>query len=168
MIKTRIYLTSGSYVDVQEPFNEVNYVMMHSAPTWTFTLKTESGDPVCVARDHVAYFTTREQDKQQKQKAEQTLTYLEFCIAFDKHSPYHGPYACESHHGGVVIFTSASVPRQRMASLDSESRNWVFNAEAKILVFDDEELTLMAKLATTPPELRGEFDDERGGKRNDQ
>lgn len=99
---------------------------------------------------------------------EQTLTYLEFCKAFNKHSPYHGPYACESSHGGVVIFTSASVPRQRMASLDSESRNWVFNAEAKILVFDDEELTLMAKLATTPPELRGGFNDERGGKRNDQ
>lgn len=160
MIKTRIYLTSGSYVDVQESFNDVGYAMTHSAPAWTFTLKTESGDPVCVARDHVAYFTTCEQDKQ-KQKAEQAFTYLEFCKAFNKHTPFHGPYACESQASGVVIFTRASVPRQRMASL-SESRNWVFNAEAKILVFDNEELTLMAKLANTPPELRGGIDDERG------
>lgn len=158
MIKTRIYLTSGSHVDVQESFNEVNYVMMHSAPTWTFTLKAENGEQVCVARDHVAYFTTSKHGKQQK--AEQAFTHLEFCKAFNKHTPLHGPYACESQAGGVVIFTRASVPRQRMASLDSESRNWVFNAEAKILVFDDEELTLMAKLANTPPELRGGFNDD--------
>lgn len=153
MIKTRIYLTSGSHVDVQASFNEVNYVMMHSAPTWTFTLKAENGEQVCIARDHVAYFTTCDHDEQQK--TEQAFTYLEFAKAFNKHSPYHGPYACENSNGGVVIFTRASVPRQRMASLDSESRNWVFNAEVKILAFDDEELTLMAKLTTTPPELRG-------------
>lgn len=97
---------------------------------------------------------------EKQQKPEQAFTYLEFCKAFNKHSPYHGPYACESDNGGVVIFTSASVPRQRMARLYSESCNWVFNAEAKILVFDDEELTLMAKLAATPPELRGGIDND--------
>lgn len=160
MVKARIYLVSGSHVDVQESFDEVQYAMSHSAPAWTFTLKLENGEPVCLVRDHVAYFTTRDDDKQQKQKTEQAFTYLEFCKAFNKHTPYHGPYACESQAGGVVIFTRASVPRQRMARLDSESHNWVFNAEAKILVFDDEELTLMAKLATTPPELRRDFDDE--------
>lgn len=118
MIKTRIYLTSGSHVDVQEPFNEVNYVMMHSAPTWTFTLKTESGEPVCVARDHVAYFTTCDDGQQ---KTEQAFTYLEFIKAFNEISLVH--HACESSYGGVAIFDSPHVPCQKMASLGLESRN---------------------------------------------
>lgn len=149
MIKTRIYLTSGSHVDVQESINEVEYVMAHSAPTWTFTLKAENGEQVCVARDHVAYFTTHEKD-------EQTLTYREFIKAFNALN--HGPHACESSHGRVAIFTRAAIPCQKMASLGLESRVWVFEKEAKI--FDYDELTLMAKLATTLPELRGGFNDD--------
>lgn len=149
MIKTRIYLTSGSHVDVQESFDEVNYVMMHSAPTWIFTLKAENGEQVCVARDHVAYFTTCE-------KSDQTLTYREFVKAFNALN--QGPHACESSHGGVAIFTRAAIPCQKMASLGLESRVWVFEKAAKIFNYD--ELTLMAKLATTLPELRGGFNDD--------
>lgn len=100
MVKTRIYLTSGSHVDVQESFNDVNYAMAHSAPGWTFTLKTEGGDPVCVARDHVAYFTTREHDEQQGQKAEQALTYREF--AKDFNALGQGHHASHSSYGGAV------------------------------------------------------------------
>lgn len=149
MIKTRIYLTSGSHVDVQESFDDVGYAMSHSAPGWTFTLKLENGEPVSLVRDHVAYFTTYE-------KNEQTLTYREFIKAFNALN--RGPHACESSHGGVAIFTRKAVPCQKMASLGLESRVWVFEKAAQI--FDDDELTLMAKLATTLPELRGGFSDD--------
>lgn len=158
MIKTRICLTSGSHVDVQESFDDVGYAMSHSAPGWTFTLKLENGEPVSLVRDHVAYFTTCDHDEQQK--AGQAFTYQEFIKAFNALNL--GTHACESSHGGVAVFDSPSIPCKKMASLGLESRNWVFNAEAKILVFGGEELTLMAKLANTSPELRGGFDDERG------
>lgn len=156
MIKTRIYLASGSHVDVQESLDEVEYVMAHSAPGWTFTLKLESGEPACLVRDHIAYFTTYEQ------KTEQALTYREFIKAFNELSLVH--HACESSYGGVAIFDSPHVPCQKMASLGLESRNWAFGASTNS-VFNCEELTLMAKLATTLPELRGGFNDERGKRR---
>lgn len=151
MIKTRIYLASGSHVDVQESLDEVEYVMAHSAPGWTFTLKLENGEPACLVRDHIAYFTTYE-------KTEQTLTYREFIKAFNALNK--GTHACKSSHGGVAIFDSPSIPCKKMASLGLESRVWVFEKTAKIFNYD--ELTLMAKLATTLPELRGGFNDERG------
>lgn len=150
MIKTRIYLTSGSCVDVQESFNEVSYVMMHSAPTWTFNLKTESGDPVCVARDHVAYFTTREHGEQQKQKTEQTLTYREFFEAFSAVS--QGYHACPSSRGGATVVDPDG---NFNAELDPKGCGWSFCASARGYL-RYEELTLMAELANTPPELREE------------
>ena len=154
MVKTRIYLTSGSHVDVQESFNEVSYVMSHSAPTWTFTLKTESGDPVCVARDHVAYFTACEQDKQQKQKAEQALTYQEFVKAFNALGQGH--HASHSSYGGVVV---VDLDGSLEAGLDPNYCSWSFYTSARGYLRYDE-LTLMAKLAKTPPELRGEINDD--------
>ena len=154
MIKTRIYLTSGSHVDVQESFDDVGYAMSHSAPTWTFTLKTESGDPVCVARDHVAYFTAREQDKQQKQDTEQALTYQEFIKAFNVIGQGH--HASPTTAGGVVV---VGVAGYLEADLDPKDCGWSFYTSARGCLRYDE-LTLMAKLAKTPPELRGEINDD--------
>ena len=154
MIKTRIYLTSGSHVDVQEPFNEVNYVMMHSAPTWTFTLKTESGDPVCVARDHVACFTKLEHGKQQKQKAEQALTYQEFVKAFNEIGQGH--HASPSSSGGVVV---VDLDGYLKAELDPNDCGWRFYTSALGYLRCDE-LALMADLANTSPELRRGFNDD--------
>lgn len=156
MIKTRIYLTSGSYVDVQEPFSEVNYVMSHSAPTWTFTLKAENGEQVCIARDHVAYFTTCEHDEQQEQKAEQALTYQEFVKAFNAIGQGH--HASHPSYGGVVV---VGVAGYLEADLDPKDNSWSFYTSARGCLRYDE-LALMADLAKTPPELRGEIDDERG------
>ena len=156
MIKTRIYLTSGSHVDVQESFNEVNYVMSHSAPTWTFTLKAENGEQVCIARDHVAYFTTYEQDKQQKPKTEQTLTYREFVKAFNALGQGH-PASHPSSGGAIVVDLDGSLE----AELDPNGCYWSFYTSARGYLRCDE-LALMADLANTPPELRGGVDDERG------
>lgn len=149
MIKTRIYLTSGSYVDVQEPFNEVNYVMSHSAPTWTFTLKAENGERVCIARDHVAYFTACEQDKQ-KQKAEQTLTYREFVEDFNALGQGH--HASPTTAGGVVV---VDLDGSLEAELDPNDCSWSLYTSATAYLRCDE-LALMADLANTPPELREE------------
>lgn len=148
MIKTRIYLTSGSYVDVQESFNEVNYVMSHSAPTWAFTLKAENGEQVCIARDHVAYFTMCDDNK--RQKTEQALTYREFVKDFNALGQGH--HASHSSYGGAVV---VDLDGSFEAGLDPNYCSWSFYASARGYLRYDE-LTLMAKLAKTPPELRGE------------
>ena len=158
MIKTRIYLTSSSHVDVQESFDEVNYVMAHSAPAWTFTLKLENGEPVCLARDHVSYFTTCD-DGQQKQKTEQVLTYQEFTKAFN--TVGQGHHASPSSCGGVV---GVDLEGHLEAILDPDDCGWSFYTSARGYLRCDE-LALMADLASTPPELRGGFNDERGGKK---
>lgn len=149
MIKTRIYLTSGSHVDVQESFDDVGYAMSHSAPGWTFTLKLENGEPVSLVRDHVAYFTTHEQDKQQKRKVEQTLTYREFVKDFNILGQGH--HASHSSYGGAVV---VDLDGSLEAELDPNDCSWSFYTSARGYLRYDE-LTLMAKLANTPPELRG-------------
>ncbi|MBT9069203.1 hypothetical protein ACXO8X_02480 [Lactobacillus delbrueckii subsp. bulgaricus] len=45
-----------------------------------------------------------------------------------------------------------------VARLDPSSWHWLFECER---AYSGEELMLMAELAATPPELRGEVDDER-------
>lgn len=154
MIKTRIYLTSGSHVDVQESFSEVNYVMSHSAPTWTFTLKAENGEQICIARDHVAYFTTHDHDKQQKQETEQALTYREFIKAFNAIGQGH--HASPTTAGGVVVVGVAGYLK---ADLDPKDNSWSFYTSARGCLRYDE-LALMADLANTPPELRGGFNND--------
>lgn len=149
MIKTRIYLTSGSYVDVQESFSDVGYAMAHSAPGWTFTLKLENGEPVSLVRDHVAYFTTCEHDEQQEQKAEQALTYREFVEDFNALGQGH--HASHPSYGGVVV---VDLDGSLEAELDPKDNSWSLYTSARGHLRYDE-LTLMAKLAKTPPELRG-------------
>ena len=150
MIKTIIYLTSGSHIDVQEPLNEVEYVMAHSAPGWTFTLKLENGEPVCLVRDHVTYFTTYDHDKQQKQKAEQALTYQEFTKVFN--AVGQGHHASPSSCGGVVV---VDLEGHLEANLDPNDCGWSLYTSARGYLRYDE-LALMADLANTPPELREE------------
>lgn len=154
MVKTRIYLTSGSHVDVQESFDEVKYMMAHPAPVWTFDLKLENGEPVHLVWDHVDYFTTCEQDKQQKQKVEQALTYREFVKDFNALGQGH--HASHSSYGGAVV---VDLDGSFEAGLDPNYCSWSFYASARGYLRYDE-LTLMAKLAKTPPELRGEINDD--------
>lgn len=57
MIKTRIFLDAGLYVEVQEPIDEVEDLMARSAQGWFIALTLESGETVHFMRDHVVYFT---------------------------------------------------------------------------------------------------------------
>lgn len=151
MVKTRIYLITGFYVDVQESVDEVKDMMTHSAPTWTFTLKAENGEQVCIARDHVAYFTTRDDEQQ---KPEQALTYQEFIKAFNAIGQGH--HASPTTAGGVVV---AGVAGYLEADLDPKDNSWSFYTSARGCLRYDE-LALMADLANTPPELRGGFNND--------
>lgn len=84
-------------------------------------------------------------------KCRRALTYCEFFEAFNDNS---GLYACESGCGGVdIVTTDDGVLR---ASLLPHSKVWFFKESA----FYDNELALMEKLAATPPNLRGEINDD--------
>lgn len=148
MIKTRIYLTSGAHVDVQESFDEVKYMMAHPAPVWTFDLKLENGEPVHLVWDHVDYFTAYGHDKQQK--AEQTLTYREFVEDFNALGQGH--HASPTTAGGVVV---VDLDGSSEAKLDPNDCSWSLYTSATAYLRCDE-LALMADLANTPPELREE------------
>lgn len=56
MVKTRIYLITGFYVDVQESVDEVKDLMAHSAPGWTFRLTLGNGEADYFQRDHIVHF----------------------------------------------------------------------------------------------------------------
>lgn len=128
--------------------------MTHSVPGWTFTLKLENGKPVCLVRDHIDYFTAYEHDKQQKQKAGQTLTYREFVKDFNALGQGH--HASHSSYGGVVV---VDLDGSLEAGLDPNYCSWSFRTSARGYLSYDE-LTLMAELAKTPPELRGGINDD--------
>lgn len=79
----------------------------------------------------------------------QTLTYHDFFEEFNKKSDYH---AQKSARGGVDIVLDGELK----ASLLPHTGGWFF-AESG---FPADELTLMARLAATSPELRGEINDD--------
>ena len=57
MIKTKVLLTTGDYIYVQESVDEVTQRLQSSAGNWFIILKLNSGDPVYLKHDCVAYFT---------------------------------------------------------------------------------------------------------------
>ncbi len=88
---------------------------------------------------------------QEEDSGGQTLTYHDFFEEFNKKSD--GLRACKSCRGGVDIVLDGELK----ASLLPHTGGCFF-AESG---FPADELTLMAKLAATSPELRGEIDNER-------
>lgn len=91
-----------------------------------------------------------ESNANQKQ-AKGNITYQEFFEAFNKmQCDYH---ACTSDRGGADIVAGEGSLK---AHFSPEYRAWLFRES----VFDANGLALMEKLAATPPELRGEIDND--------
>lgn len=87
------------------------------------------------------------QAKSNQTQIKSNITYQDFFKEFNKKSDYH---ARKSARGGVDIVLGGELK----ASLLPHTGGWFF-AESG---FPADELTLMAKLAATSPELRGEID----------
>lgn len=101
------------------------------------------------ALERIANALEKESDEN---SGDQTLTYQEFFEEFNK--KFDGLYARKSDRGGVdIIITEEPWNGELRASLLPHTNGWYF-AESG---FSADELMLMAKLAATPPELRGKI-----------
>lgn len=89
---------------------------------------------------------------QEKDSDGQTLTYHDFFKTFNENGDYYR--ACKSNRGGVDIISTED--GELKASLLPHTNAWYFKESG----FYDNELILMAQLAATAPELRGEIDNE--------
>lgn len=139
-IKTQEVLTRKQAMDIRPVIEDLEY------------LKHVYGD--CPAEERVDILKVAalqrianalEKD-QEEDVGGQTLTYHDFFEEFNKKSDYH---AQKSTRGGVDIVLDDELK----ASLLPHSGCWFF-AES---CFSADELTLMAQLAATPPELRWEI-----------
>lgn len=92
------------------------------------------------------------QAKSNQTQIKGSLTYHEFFEEFNKKSDYH---ARKNNRGWVDIVLDGKL----IASFLPHTGGWYFTETESS--FPADELMLMTKLAATPPELRGEIDDER-------
>ena len=92
--------------------------------------------------------TNQTQAKSNQMQIKGNITYSEFFEEFNKIQ--RGYHACASDRDGAVIVDDEG---NLKANLGANSGVWTFNVSG----FSSDELTLMAKLAATSPELRGEI-----------
>lgn len=92
----------------------------------------------------------QKQAKGNQTQIKDNITYSEFFEEFNKKTDYH---ACTSDRGGADIVAGEGSLK---AHFSPEYRAWLFRES----VFDANGLALMEKLAATPPELRGEIDND--------